>query len=137
MGRDHGGRGDEDAEEVAEAARPNAEEDIREQREMIAKLKAERDASTTTTTMKKRKNGGVVVAADIEMVVDETAAQKRTREEEDGPAYQFNFREGGEVVEQRAIATNRRVRTVLGEMGPERKSIAWGALAFAAGLGAV
>ena len=51
--------------------------------------------------------------------------------------YRFNFKEPGEEeVGERAVVTNSRVR-LLSQLPPERKSLAWGALAFAAGLGAV
>ena len=51
--------------------------------------------------------------------------------------YRFNFKEPGqEEVGERAVATNSRLRRIA-QMPPERKSLAWGALAFAAGLGAV
>ena len=59
---------------------------------------------------------------------------KRTREEEE--PLRFNFKEPQEPeAETRPIATNRRVRMI--EMGPERKSFAWGIAAFAAAVGAM
>ncbi|RPD60109.1 hypothetical protein L226DRAFT_462937 [Lentinus tigrinus ALCF2SS1-7] len=124
---------DEDA-EAARIAEPKMHEDIQEQKELIAKLKADRAAAKT-------RQQDVTKSASIEtettlVETEEPAGTKRVREEEK-TEYRFNFKEPGEgEVGERAIATNSRVR-LLSQLPPERKSLAWGALAFAAGLGAV
>ncbi|KAI0783671.1 hypothetical protein C8Q75DRAFT_736737 [Abortiporus biennis] len=111
---------DEDAHEAAKVAEVNMVEDVREQKELIERLKAERAAKVQAQ------------GEDESMEEDvDGAAQKRAREE--GP-YKLNIEEKPEETEERAIASNRRV---LGQMPPERKSLAWGALLFAAGLGAM
>ncbi|KAH9945160.1 uncharacterized protein BXZ73DRAFT_38883 [Epithele typhae] len=114
---------DEDA-EAAKVAEPKMHEDVQEQKELIARLKAERVAQA-----KKQ-------AAGDEEMTEEDAGSKRSREEESAQ-YKFNFKEPGESeVGERAIATNSRVG-LLGRMPPERKSLLWGSLAFAAGMGAI
>ncbi|EMD34056.1 hypothetical protein CERSUDRAFT_117564 [Gelatoporia subvermispora B] len=143
---------DEEATEVAKVAEPNMQEDVREQQELIARLKAERAqkeakeaaekevAAAKEAAEQQTEEQEMPVTVDEETFapeeVPETRSQKRQREEE--PAeYQFNFKETKEApVEERAIATNRKVGR-LQQIPPERKSLAWGALAFAAGLGAM
>lgn len=105
---------DEDA-EVVKVSRPTMEEDIREQKELIERLKAERDAEFSSTAT----------------LVD-TSAPKRAREGSE--ELKFNIKEPES--EQRALVSNSRVRDPK-QMQPERKSLAWGALAFAIGMGAV
>lgn len=105
---------DDDASEVAKVAEVDMVEDLREQKELIARLKAERDLNGQEEAMVEDSDG---------------AGQKRAREEEE--EYTLNIKEP--ETEERAIATNRRVSY----MTPERKSFAWGAVLFAAGLGAV
>lgn len=61
--------------------------------------------------------------------MEPSTAQKRPREEE--APLKFDFKEPAEEVGERAIVTNSRVSK------PQRKSLAWGALAFAAGVGAM
>ena len=127
---------DEDS-EAAKVAEPSMAEDIQEQKELIAKLKADRAAA--------RAKAKAIVEAEAEEGVpgpseedaeDGGAGEKRQREEEP-TEYRFNFKEPGqEEVGERAVATNSRLRRIA-QMPPERKSLAWGALAFAAGLGAV
>ena len=124
---------DEDV-EAAKVAEPNMAEDVREQRELIAKLKAERAAAKAQAAAEPSPSQEVAE----EMLEDEGEASgtKRTREEEP-KELRFNFKEKTEgEVGERTIATNRRVG-LLGRMPPERKSLAWGALAFAAGMGAM
>ena len=122
---------DDDA-EAAKVAEPKMHEDVQEQRELIAKLKAERAANAAKA--KEAEPTMSQEAAEKSLVeADDATGVKRTREEE-STEYRFNFKEPGEgEVGERAIATNSRVT----RMRPERKSLAWGALAFAAGLGAV
>jgi len=111
---------DEDATEAAKATEVDMAEDIREQKELIERLKAERAKKAQ------------VADVDEEMESDTGAVQKRTREEEQ--PYTLNIREP--ETEERQIVTNRKVR-LLGNLPPQRKSLAWGALLFAAGIGAV
>ena len=124
---------DEDA-EAAKTAEPNMHEDIQEQKELIAKLKAERAAAKS-----KKTDAGAAPSPsqrEAEEALEEEGSGKRAREEEP-KQLQFNFKEPQEgEVGERAIATNSRVG-LLGRMPPERKSLAWGALAFAAGMGAM
>lgn len=145
----------DDEAEAAKVAEPNMHEDIQEQKELIAQLKAERAAAAATAAKAKQEEAAAAttkqeVAEEAEsapspsqaeaekelMEQDETKGTKRPREEE-STGYRFNFKEPGEGdVAERAIATNNRVR-ILGQLPPERKSLAWGALAFAAGMGAM
>ena len=124
---------DDDA-EAAKVAEPKMHEDVQEQKELIAKLKADRAAA-------KARQQDVAKSVSIEtettlVDADEPSGIKRAREEEK-TEYRFNFKEPGEEeVGERAVVTNSRVR-LLSQLPPERKSLAWGALAFAAGLGAV
>ncbi len=109
------------------------EQDINEQKELIQRLKAQREAQ----------NAGVVEETDEdreeaeegEQVEEQPATStngKRSREDEEAPL-QFNFREPEEAeTEERQIATNNRVEQWRGT-----KRVAWGVAAFAAGLGAV
>ncbi|EJF64927.1 hypothetical protein BD309DRAFT_852918 [Dichomitus squalens] len=127
---------DEDS-EAAKVAEPNMAEDIQEQKELIAKLKADRAAAKAKA--KAEAEGEAEEGApdpSEEDAEDAIGGEKRQREEEP-TEYRFNFKEPGpEEVGERAVATNSRLRR-LAQMPPERKSLAWGALAFAAGLGAV
>lgn len=109
---------EEEDTEVIHVARPNVEEDLREQRELVERLKSERSAAEAAQ----------ILAAD-----PSTASTKREREDE--PAeYKLDIKEPEN--EERALVSNSRVR-LLRQMPPERKQLAWGALLFAAGLGAV
>ncbi|KAI0925783.1 hypothetical protein AcV5_008418 [Taiwanofungus camphoratus] len=117
---------DNDSVEVTKAAEVNMHEDIQEQQDLIARLKAERGAE--------RRQKEEVQGAAAGSEAKETA-QKRAREDDDTP-YKFNFTRPEEQVEERVIATNRRVKP-LSQLPPQRKSLAWGALAFAAGWGAM
>jgi len=113
------------------------EQDINEQRELIKRLKAQREAQKV----------GVVEETDVDRGEEEqeqegeraeeqptTSNGKRSREDEEAQL-QFNFREpeeGDAESEERQIATNSRVEKWRGT-----KRVAWGVAAFAAGLGAV
>lgn len=127
---------DEDV-EAAKIAQPDVDEDIREQKELIAKLKADREAAKAQQQQEEEAPSPSQREAEKALTEDESAGAKRSREEET-QELRFNFKEAGEAeaVTERAVATNSRVR-VLAQLPPERKSLAWGALAFAAGLGAM
>ena len=60
---------------------------------------------------------------------DEDAAQGQKRGREEGNVYTLDIKEP--ETEERAIATNRRE-----EVRAQRKSLAWGAVLFAVGVGA-
>ncbi|KAA1467506.1 hypothetical protein DENSPDRAFT_769319 [Dentipellis sp. KUC8613] len=111
-------------EDVAEVAGPDPIQDIAEQKEMIAAFKAQREANRA------QKDGEDVGMSSTD---EGEGPAKRAREEEDAPL-QFNFKEPGAEAEnkERAIATNRRVT-----MTSQRKSLAWGAAAFAVAFGAM
>ncbi|KZT22358.1 hypothetical protein NEOLEDRAFT_1157775 [Neolentinus lepideus HHB14362 ss-1] len=114
--------GDDDA--PIDVPGPNMHEDIAAQTELIQKLKQEQQEQDS------RK------AAEVDaMKENETVSKKRQRVEEEEGQYKFEFKEPQN--QERAIATNRRVTGFYERMAPERKSAAWGAFAFAAGLGAV
>ena len=101
---------------------PDANEDIREQQEMIEAFKTQREAKSRDQT-----------TDDRDEEVDGGSEKKREREEEH-PSIQFNFKEP--ETQERKIATNRRIPR-LPEMTPERRSFAWGIAAFAAAVGAM
>jgi len=104
-------------EEAVVATEPNMSEDIQEQRELIAGLKAQRAAAV----------------ARGEEQAEATSSLKRTIEEVEPPLV-LNPREP--ETEPRAVATNSRVR-FLRNPSPQTKSVFWGVAAFAAGVGAV
>jgi len=106
--------------DVPEVPGPDANEDIREQREMIEAFKAQRELREQAED-------------DRDEATDEGSEKKREREGENA-SLQFNFKEP--EVEERKIATNRRIPR-LPEMTPERRSFAWGIAAFAAAVGAM
>jgi hypothetical protein len=89
------------------------EQDIAEQQEMIADLKAKRDT-------------GMSLCED-----DDSSNLKRVREEDE--PVKFDFKEP--EVEERQFATNRKVSRF--QLQPRTKAVAWGVAAFAFGLGAV
>ena len=89
------------------------EQDIAEQKAMIADLKSKRDAGM------KFGEG------------DESSNLKRSREEDEPMTFDFKEPEVGE----RQIATNRKISRF--QMQPKTKAVAWGVAAFAFGLGAV
>lgn len=121
---------EEDTTEIHKVAEQNMEEDIREQKELINRLKAEKAELAAREAVKKAR------ASTEERSTAESAGAapvKRAREDEAAPlTLDIKEPEAGE----RAIASNRRVR-LLGNMRPEQKSLAWGAFLFAAGMGAV
>jgi hypothetical protein len=104
-------------EEAVVAMEPNMADDIQEQRELIAGLKAQRAAAI----------------ARGEELVDTTSSLKRTIEEAE-PPLTLNPREP--ETEPRAVATNSRIR-FFRNSSPQTKSVFWGVTAFAAGVGAV
>ncbi|KAI0749786.1 hypothetical protein C8Q80DRAFT_1269603 [Daedaleopsis nitida] len=126
---------DDDA-EAAKVAEPKMHEDVQEQKELIAKLKAERAANAAKAKATESQADAEKLLAVDEQETEEISGTKRAREEE-ATAYRLKIKEPGEGdVGERAMVTNSRVR-LLSQLPPERKSLAWGALAFAAGLGAV
>lgn len=109
---------DEDAAHVAENAGPDMAQDIAEQKSLIADLKAQRAAASS-------------------LPATTTVASKRAREdEEDQLAFNFKGPEEEAAKAERTIATNRRVLN-WGMVRPQNKAVAWGALAFAVGMGAM
>jgi hypothetical protein len=104
-------------EEAVVATEPNMAEDIQEQRELIAGLKAQRAAAV----------------ARGEEQTETAPSLKRTIEEVEPPLL-FDPKEP--EVEPRAVATNSRIR-FLRNPSPQTKSVFWGVAAFAAGVGAV
>ena len=107
----------EEEEEAVVVTEPNMAEDILEQRELIAGLKAQRAAAI----------------ARGEEQAEIISSLKRTIEEVEPPLV-FTPREP--EVEPRAVATNSRIR-FLRNPSPQTKSVFWGVAAFAAGVGAV
>lgn len=113
-----------EADPVAQAMTQDImDEDIREQKALIARLKQERARRAAKKEIEEEE--------EVHEASPVRPASKRPREEE---VLKFDFKEPTEEVGERAIATNRRVSL---QMTPQRKSAAWGALAFAFALGAV
>ncbi|TFK47842.1 hypothetical protein OE88DRAFT_1770192 [Heliocybe sulcata] len=109
--------GDDDA--PIDVPGPDMHEDVAEQKELIERLKQEQQERERDAINE-----------------DGIAAKKREREEDgEEQQYKFDFKEPEN--QERAIVTNRRVAGFYERMPPERKSAAWGAFAFAAGLGAM
>lgn len=107
------------------------EQDINEQKELIQRLKAQREAQKVGV-VEETQEDRVEEEEQLEQVEEQPANGKRIREDEEAPL-QFNFREPDEAeTEERQIATNNRVEKWRGT-----KRVAWGVAAFAAGLGAV
>ncbi|KZT07804.1 uncharacterized protein LAESUDRAFT_812030, partial [Laetiporus sulphureus 93-53] len=117
-------------------------EDIQEQKELIERLKADRAAREAEQRVKEEENPEheqVHAESDeeMEMATPEptTPAIKRPREEYDEMKLDIPEKLAEvkleEASDERPIATNNRVQRA------ERKSLAWGALAFAAGVGAI
>lgn len=104
-------------EEAVVSMEPNMADDIQEQRELIAGLKAQRAAAI----------------ARGEEQEDTASSLKRTIEEVEPPVT-LNPREP--ETEPRAVATNSRIR-FFHDSSPQTKSVFWGVAAFAAGVGAV
>lgn len=86
------------------------EQDLAEQRDMIADLKAQRDKALA-----------------VKNTDDAPTKLKRAREEEN-QKLEFEFKEP--EIGERVIATNRRI-------SPTQKSVVWGVVAFAFGMTAV
>ena len=117
--------------EVPEVPGPDASQDIAEQKEMIEAFKAQREQAQREQNERGEEQEQAQEQDPAAALKD---SAKRTREEEE--PLRFNFKEPQEPeAETRPIATNRRVRMI--EMGPERKSFAWGIAAFAAAVGAM
>ncbi|EPS94472.1 hypothetical protein FOMPIDRAFT_1063172 [Fomitopsis schrenkii] len=120
-----------EAEPVAQAmAQDIMDEDIREQKALIARLKQER-ARRAAQEEGEEAEGEEEEEEEAHEVSPAKPASKRPREDE---VLKFDFKEPTQEIGERAIATNRRVSL---HMTPQRKSAAWGALAFAFALGAV
>ena len=108
--------------EVPDVPEPDVNEDIREQKEMIEAFKAQREANLRAQS-----------AGDEDAAMVEGPEKKREREDENA-SLEFKFKEP--ETQERKIATNRRIAQ-LPEMTPERKSFAWGVIAFTAAVSAV
>lgn len=88
-------------------------QDLEEQRDLIARLKAERAGSD-------------------DMMITSGGAEKREREDEEAPLA-LNIKEPEK--DQRLVVTNSRVRGL--NLDTKQKSFAWGVAAFAVGFGAI
>jgi hypothetical protein len=89
------------------------EQDLAEQRDMIADLKAQRDKALAV------KHRGST---------DDTPAKLKRAREDESKKLEFEFKEP--EIGERVIATNRRIT-------PSQKSVVWGVMAFAFGMTAV
>jgi hypothetical protein len=147
--------GDEDEDEQAEkAVRPSYDEDVREQQELIAKLKAqrEREAKATKAAISGKRAPPVNEPQDEEEDEDDMDAEdqdeendresqsasaalssKRPREDENG---QFAFKFKEPEVTERALVANSRTRNVVGFDHAQTRSALWGGLALVVGFGA-
>lgn len=129
---------DEEAVSAEEAMEVDMNEDIREQKALIERLKAERAAKVIQ--MQKTQEVIEVDGSDEEATlvnVDKSSkSQKRAREEEVPLRFNFSMEvdEHEQEKDERAVAGSSRARA---GVAPERKQLAWGALAFAAGLSAM
>ncbi|KAF5342456.1 hypothetical protein D9611_001882 [Ephemerocybe angulata] len=138
-------KGEEDVSLDGVAGKDLYEEDIQEQKQLIADLKKKREvaaaaASTPHKSTRAREEEMEEVDQEEEEEEEEEVEEdegpsklKRARVDEDEPL-KFEFKEPES--EERQIATNRRVGGRF-EMEPRTKSIAWGLAAFAVGMGAV
>lgn len=116
------------------------DEDIASQKQMIADMKAQRDAAQASTLEDAMDEDRVKdeddESSDEEGESPKETAQplKRSREDEE---LKFEFKEpkAESEVTERAIVTNRRVSGF--RLEPQQKSFAWGMAAFAVGFGAV
>lgn len=139
---------EEEDEEVVDVPGPNMHEDIAEQKELIAKLKAERDANTAAaalaaaaskTEAEDSKEGKEEEEEETQVPEPEPQSSKRAREDEQEggqqEVLQFKFREPEEqeVIAAREIRSNKRLSL---DLEPQQKSAAWGALWFVSGLAA-
>ena len=102
------------------------DQDVAEQRALVERLKAERDAV-------QREKGDMGEDEDMDSVPEaSTTGVKRPRKEEDEESKMIQFSPKEPEVEPRSIATNRRVES---QQTATRK-LAWGAAVFAFGVGA-
>ena len=141
---------EEEDEEVVDVPGPNMHEDIAEQKELIAKLKAERDANAAAalaaaaataskTEAEDSKEGKEEEEEETQVPEPEPQSSKRAREDEQEggqqEVLQFKFREPEEqeVIAAREIRSNKRLSL---DLEPQQKSAAWGALWFVSGLAA-
>lgn len=116
------------------------DEDIASQKQMIADMKAQRDAAHASALEDAMDEDRVKdeddESSDEEGESPKETAQplKRSREDEE---LKFEFKEPKAELEvtERAIVTNRRVSGF--RLEPQQKSFAWGMAAFAVGFGAV
>ncbi|KAG6830648.1 hypothetical protein H0H92_015545 [Tricholoma furcatifolium] len=100
------------------------DQDVVEQRALVEKLKAEREAAKEEVADEDE---------DMEGTESSSKGLKRTRkDEEEEKTVEFNPKEP--EVEERVIATNRRVSSIL---QGKTKSLAWSAAAFVFGVGAM
>lgn len=109
---------DEEEEEEAKPPLPDPVEDIAESQLLVERLKAEREAETAANP----------VATPL----------KRTREEAEAPV-KLNLDgppKNAVPVEERALATNKRIAPRWPTLQPQQKAVAWGTLAFALGWSA-
>lgn len=100
---------DRDADEEPEVLGPDMNQDIQEQQDLIADLKAKREVNGVAASQNNR---------------------KRRNEEMGTPPPSLNFTRPLEV-EERRIVNPRRL-----QLQPHQKAAAWGTIAFALGLGA-
>lgn len=128
-------KGDESVVEQGVAGTTLYEEDVSEQRQLIADLKKKRELAAAQAAKNEEEMEQNEQEQDEEEDEDtsEPSQLKRVREEEDQPLT-FNFKEP--ETEERQIATNTRVGGRF-KMEPRTKSVAWGLAAFAVGMGAV
>ncbi|VDB84822.1 unnamed protein product [Peniophora sp. CBMAI 1063] len=110
-----------DDEPVIEGAEADMERDIAEQKELVAAFKQQREAAREWNSQ---------IEHEAERMEND---KKREREEVDAPP-SFEFVDTMDIVPvaERAVVTNRRVLGVPVTMTPQRRSVAWGALAAAA-----
>ncbi|KAG6816886.1 hypothetical protein H0H87_002006 [Tephrocybe sp. NHM501043] len=102
------------------------DQDVAEQRALVAKLKAEREIAV------KEKVGDEDEDMDAPLESTSTGV-KRARMDEDEELKTIHFNPKEPETEERTIATNRRVDSYL---KPATRRLAWGAAAFAFGVGA-
>ena len=137
--------GDDEIVEITQVAAPNMEEDVREQKELIAKLKlkaeqAKRKAAqsqisqaswTSTTTVV----GDAMDTDEAKLAPPSSSSSMKRIREEESVELKLEVKPKVET-EQRVIKSNSRIRRLL-DMPPERKSLAWGTVLFALGMSAV
>ncbi|KAI5121212.1 hypothetical protein M0805_007222 [Coniferiporia weirii] len=122
---DHAHNDDDADEDVAEVPGPDMHEDVAEQKDLIAKLKAER--------AEREEDPKASGSSAVPIQQSDSQSSKRSREEDDQPL-KFQFREPeAQAVTTRQIKSNKRLSL---DLEPQQKSAAWGALWFAAGLAA-